>query len=239
MRKPGQVVAALSLAIGTSLAPALAQDNARAHKLMEEAFNRRYRWNESLKGFSTDFTLTREDKTVKGSIKADLSKPHGGVEVTCVDTQVKKLVQETVASTITHTQAASFNQAFGTCGFSMAGDGTQGGTKILVSGHGFFKDFTVKDNNIVENHGNRGEISSEVKVYQVVWIADSGKTLPREYGFKIRTGNGEQTGQITETWRAIDGVWLPTWYRMIRSEGSTPVESVLRLENIKVEQGSH
>ena len=208
-------------------------------KLMEEAFNRRYRWNESLKGFSADFSVTSEGKTAKGSIKVDMNKPHGGVEVTCDDEQVKKLVQETVSSTVTHTRAASFDHGFGACGFSLAGDGALGGTKIAVSSHGFFKDFTVKDGNIVENHGSRGEMSSEVKVRQVVWIADSGKTLPREYAFKIKTASGEQRGQTTETWREIDGVWVPTWYRMIRDEGSTPVESMLRLENIKVEQGGH
>jgi len=54
MRKPGQVMAMLSLAIGALLTPALAQDDARARKLMEEAFSRRYRWNESLKAFSAD-----------------------------------------------------------------------------------------------------------------------------------------------------------------------------------------
>lgn len=239
MRKPGQVMAMFSFAIGAFLTPALAQDNGRARKLMEEAFSRRYRWSENLKGFSADFTLTSEGKTAKGSIKADLSKPRGAVEVTCADEQVKKLVQETVASTVTHTRPASFDQGFGTCEFSIAGDGIHGGTKIAVTGHSFFKDFTVKDGNIVENHGSRGEMSSEVTVHQVVWIANSGKTLPREYAFKIRTGQSEQTGQTTETWREIDGVWLPTWYRMIRNEGSTPVESMLRLENIKLEQGEH
>jgi len=232
-------MAMAGLAIGALLAPGLAQDEARAHKLMEDAFSRRYRWNESLKGFLADFTLTGEGKTIKGSITADLIRPRGGVAVTCDDEQVKNLVQETVTSTVTHTRAASFDQAFGSCKFSIAGDGTHGGTKIAVSGHGFFKDFTVKDGNIIENHGNRGEMSSEVKVHQVVWIANSGKTLPREYAFKIKTGNGEHTGQTTETWREINGAWLPTWYRMIRNDGGTPVESMLRLENIKVEQGAH
>ena len=70
-----------------------------------------------------------------------------------------------------------------------------GGTKIAVSGHGFFKDFTVKDGNIIENHGGHGAMSSEVKVHQVVWMADSGKTLPREYAFTIKTGDHEQIGQ--------------------------------------------
>jgi hypothetical protein len=236
MRKPGQVVAFFGLALGAILTPAFAQDDARAHKLMEEAFNRRYRWNESFKGFSADFSLTSEGKSAKGSIKADVSKPHGGVEVTCDDERVKKTVQETVASTVTHTRAASFDQGFGSCAFSIAGDGAQGGTKIAISGHGFFKDFTIKDGNIVENHGSRGEMSSEVKVRQVVWMADSGKTLPREYAFKIKNGHGEQTGQTTETWHEVDGVWVPTWYRMIRNEGSAPVESTLRLENIKLDQ---
>ena len=46
-------------------------------------------------------------------------------------------------------------------------------------------------------------MSSEVKVHQVVWIADSGKTLPREYAFKIKMGSGEHTGQTTETWREM------------------------------------
>jgi len=124
-------------------------------------------------------------------------------------------------------------------GFSIAGDRTHGGTKIAVSGHAFFKDFTVKDGNIVENHGCRDEMSSEVKVHQVSWIADSGKTLPRKYAFKIKMRNGEETGQTTETCREIDGVWLPTRYRMIRNDRSMPIESTLRLENIKVEQGAH
>jgi len=239
MRKPGQVIATVSLAIGALLSFALAQDETRAHKLMEEAFSRRYRWNGSLKGFSAEFTMTGEGRTVKGSIKTDVTKPHGGVVVTCDDEQVKKLVQDTVASTVTHTRTTSFDQAFGLCRFSIAGDETHGGTKITVSGHGFFRDFTVKDGNIIENHGNRDDMSSEVKVRQVVWIADSGKTLPREYAFKIKTGNGKHTGQTTETWREIDGVWLPIWYRIIRNDNSTPIESMLRLENIKVEQAAH
>ena len=239
MTKSGQIMALLGLALGAVSTPGLAQDQARARKLMEEAFNHRYRWNESLKGFSADFTVTNEGKTTKGSIKADLGKPHGGVEVTCDDEQVKKLVQDTVASTVTHTRAASFEQGFSSCGFSIAGEGVHGGTKIALSGHGFFKDFTVKDGNIVENHGERGEMASEVKVHQIVWIAASGKTLPREYSFKIKTGSGEHTGQTTETWREIDGVWLPSWFRLIRNDGSSPVENVLRLENIKVEQGGN
>jgi hypothetical protein len=32
---------------------------------------------------------------------------------------------------------------------------------------------------------------------------------------------------------------LPTWYRLTRNEGSAPVESMLGLENLKVEQGGH
>ena len=45
MRKLVQVIAMVSLAIGALLTPARAQDEARARKLMEEAFSRRYRWN--------------------------------------------------------------------------------------------------------------------------------------------------------------------------------------------------
>jgi hypothetical protein len=82
-------------------------------------------------------------------------------------------------------------------------------------------------------------MSSEVRVRQVVWMADSGKTIPREYAFSIKTGDREQSGKTTETWREVDGVWLPTYYRMTRNEGSSaPVESTLRLENIKVDQES-
>lgn len=239
INKPWQVMAMISLAIGALSVSAHSKDDARARKMMQEAFSHRYCWNESFKGFSADFTLSREGKMVKGAIKADVSKPRGGVEVTCDDEQVKKLVQDTVASTVTHTRATSFDQGFGSCEFSIASDGTHGGTKISVSGHGFFKDFIVKDGNIVENHGGHDEMSSEVKARQVVWIADSGKTVPREYAFMIRTGDRKQSRETTKTWREIDGVWLPTWYRLTRNEGSAPVESMLRLENLKVEQGGH
>ena len=128
-----------------------------------------------------------------------------------------------------------FDKTFGDCTFAIEGDGGPGGTKIKVSGHGFFKDFTVKDGNIIENHGGHGEMSSEVYVRQVVWMAESGKTLPREYAFKIKTGDHEQSGKTIESWREVDGVWLPA--RMTsRGRHRAPVESMLRLENIKVEQ---
>jgi hypothetical protein len=221
----------------TSAARAGDGDDPRARKLMEEAFNRRYRWAEEFKGFSADFSCQREGRTVRGTVRADATKPHGGVEVTCDDEAVKKLVQSTIASTVTHSRASRFDRTFADCTFAIEGEGSRGGTKIKVSGHGFFKDFTVKDGNIIENHGGHGAMSSEVSVRQVVWMAKSGKTLPREYAFRIKTGAHEETGTTTETWREVDGVRLPSGYRMTRTEGSAPVESLLHLENLKVERG--
>ena len=63
------------------------------------------------------------------------------------------------------------------------------------TGHGFFKDFTIKDGNIIENHGGHGEMSTEVKVHQVVWLADTGKILPRAYSFTIKTRRQRTVGQ--------------------------------------------
>jgi hypothetical protein len=237
MRFNSGLILMTGLATFALASSARAGDDTRARKLMEDAFNHRYRWAESFKGFSADFSYRSEGKTVKGTVKADVTNPHGGVVVTCDDENVKKAVQSTIASTVTHSRASKFEKAFGDSTFAIEGEGSRGGTKIKVSGHGFFKDFTVKDGNIIENHGGHGEMSSEVSVHQVVWIAESGKTLPGEYSFKIKTGDHEQTGKTSETWREVNGVWLPTSYRMTRSEGSSPVESRLRLENIKIESG--
>jgi hypothetical protein len=240
-------------------------DDPRARKLMEEAFNRRYRWAEDFKGFAADFSCRREGRTVRGTVRADVTKPHGGVEVMCEDDGVKKLVQSTIASTVMHSRASRFDAAFGDCTFAIEGEGSRGGTKIKVSGHGFFKDFTVKDGHIIENHGGHGAISSEVTVRQVVWMADSSKTLPREYAFRIKTGEREEAGTTAENWREVDGVWLPSEYHMTGRERWTPtpqeialryrgqvgqlrrgaeealrnapVESTLQLENIKIERG--
>ena len=83
-------------------------------------------------------------------------------------------------------------------------------------------------------------MSTEVKVQQVVWLAESGKILPRAYSFTIKNGESEQSGKNVESWSEIDDVWLPTWWRLSRNEGSTaPVESTLSLENVKVEQAGH
>ena len=225
---------------GTTLSAHAFADDARARKVMEEAFNRRYHWNENFKGFSADFALTREGKTIKGTIKADATKLHGGVTVDCEDSYAKKLVTDVLSSTVTHTRGSSFDKGFGSCSFAIAGEGAHGGTKIALEGHAFFKDFTIKDGNIIENHGGHGEMSSEVKVHQVVWLADSGKILPRAYSFTIKNGDSEQSGKNLESWSEVDHVWLPTRWRLSRNEGSTaPVECTLSLENIKVEQARH
>jgi hypothetical protein len=237
MTKSLWMLVAVVVAAMAHVTPARADDEPRARKMMEEAFNRRYHWSENFRGFSADFTLSREGKTVKGSIKADATKPRGGVTVECMDEEAKKLVSETIASTMTHTRPSSFEKVFGSSTFSLAGDGKYGGTRIALEGHGFFKDFTVKDGNIVENHGGQGQMASEVKVQQIVWLAESGKTLPRAYSFTVKTGNREQSGKNVEGWQEIDGVWLPARMHLSRSEGSSAaVESMLILENIKVEQ---
>jgi len=237
MTRTGLLLALLAPAFVLSFSAARADDDARARKMMEEAFNRRYRWNEGFKGFSADFSCSREGKTIKGTIKVDATKPHGGVTVECDDADVKKLVSDTVGSTVTHTRASQFDKALGSCSFAIAGDGPHGGTRISITGHGFFKDFTVKEGNIIENHGGHDALSTEVKVQQIVWVADSGKTLPRAYAFTIKNGDKEQSGKNMEMWREIEGVWLPTRLHLVRNEGSAAaVESTLTLENVKVEQ---
>jgi Protein of unknown function (DUF3386) len=230
-----KVLTMLAVAACATLTAARADDDVRARKMLEEAFNRRYRWNDHFQGFSADFTLTRDGTTCKGTVKADATKPHGGVTVECADDGVKKLVGDTVASTVTHTRASSFEKSFGSCTFTIAGDGAHGGTKVALAGHGFFKDFTVKDGNIIENHGGHGEMATEVKVSEVVWLAESGKTVPRAYSFTIKTGDREEAGKSVESWTAIDGVLIPTWWHLSRNGGSAaPAESTLALENIKV-----
>jgi len=240
MTRTGLLLALLAPAFVLSFSAARADDDARARKMMEEAFNRRYRWNEGFRGFSAGFSFTREGKTVKGTIKADVTKPHGGVAVECDDADVKKLVSDTVASTVTHTRASDFDKGFGSCSFAIAGDGAHGGTKIAVSGHGFFKDFTVKDGNIIENHGSHEAMSSEVKVQQIVWLADSGKTLPRAYAFTIKNGDHEQSGRNTEMWREIEGVWLPTRWHLVRIDSSAAaIERTMSLDKNKLERAGN
>jgi hypothetical protein len=240
MRRTFWLLVATAIAATMGSSPARADDDARARQIFEDAYNRRYRWNESFKGFSADFALTRAGKTVKGRIHADATKLHGGAVVECDDEDVKKLVSDVVGSTITHTMGSTFAKSFGSATFGIGGEGSRGGTKISLTGHVFFKDFTIKDGNIIENHGGHNDMSTEVKVQQVVWLAESGKTLPRAYSFAIKNGDDEQSGKNLESWTEIDGVWLPTWWRLSRNEGSTAaVESTLSLENVKVEQAAH
>ncbi len=235
MRKTWLMLAMLAPAALFSFASARAEDDARARKMMEDAFNRRYRWSEGFKGFTADFVFTREGKSVKGTLKADTTRPRGGITVECEDADVKKLVSETVGSTVGHSRASQFDRAFGSCSFSIAGEGTHGGTKIAIEGHGFFKDFTVKDGNIIENHGGGEGMSTEVSVHEVVWMAESGKTLPHAYAFKIKHGDREQTGKNVENWREIDGVWLPTrWHLTRKEESAAAVHSTLVLEDVKL-----
>jgi hypothetical protein len=236
MIKNWLTLAILAPASALLISAARADDDAHARKMMEEAFNHRYRWNEGFKGFWADFAFTREGKTVKGTVKADATKAHGTVAVECDDADVKKLVSDTIASTVTHTRDSSFEKAFGSCTFANSGEGPRGGTKIAITGHAFFKDFTVKDGHIIENHGGHGEMASEVKVQQIVLIPDSGKTIPRAYSFTIKNGDHEQSGKNLETWREIEGVWLPIRWHLVRNEGSAAaVESTLSLENVKLE----
>ena len=123
------------------------------------------------------------------------------------------------------------------CTFAIEGEASRGGPKIKLTGHGFFKDFTVKDGHIIENHGGHGEMSSEVSVRQVVWVAESGKTpAPRiRVPDQVRRPRARPARPSRPGTRSTaSGSRAGTACTAPRA--ASPVESVLRLENIKVER---
>ena len=156
---------------------AAADDDPRARKIMEEAFNRRYRWNEAFKGFWAEF-LSPGGKDGRGH----QGRRHQAARQRRGRMRRRRCQEACERDRCEHGHShspSSFEKAFGSCSFAIAGEGAHGGTKIAITGHGFFKDFTVKEGNIIENHGGHDAMSTEVKVQQIVWLAASGKTLPR------------------------------------------------------------
>src|SRR5438046_2362261 len=100
MRLARAAVLGMGLAVlGSWMATVSAADDAKARQLMEQAFNLRYRWGADLKGFSADFSLTRDGKTTQGKVTVALDKPRGGVEVTSDDESAKSVVRQVLGST--------------------------------------------------------------------------------------------------------------------------------------------
>jgi len=216
------------------------KDDAMARQHLQQASERRYGWDKSLKGFTADFALTRDGKTCNGRVTVKLTGMRGDIEVTCDEPSANRAVQEVLGNTVLHTRAATFQESFGDSTFALGGKGVHGGTVIQLTGHRFFKDFTVKDGFIVQNHGGAGGFESEVNVHQVAWIAELGKTVPKESYATIITGSGDNavTRNIHtwEDWAAAHGSWFPTRHRSVMTVGEKKTESLLVLDNIKVER---
>jgi len=236
----GALLACLAWSPAWAEQPAVStKDDAKARQLLQEASGRRYRWDKDLKGFSADFALTRDGKVVKGSVTVKLTGMRGDIQVACDDDSAKRAVREVLGNTVLHTRATTFDASFGKSSFALAGPGKDGGTVIKLTGHGFFKDFTVKDGFIVQNHGGAGGFESEVNVHQVAWIAELGMTVPKESSATITTGSGED--QVTrrihtqEDWGQVHGYWFPTRHRSVMTVGEKKTETLLVLDNIKVE----
>ncbi len=237
----GAVLACLAGSAAWAQEPAVpTKDDAKARQLLQEASGRRYRWDKNLKGFIADFALTRDDKVVKGSVTVKLTGMRGDIQVTCDDDSAKRAVREVLGNTVLHTRATTFDDSFGKSSFALAGPGKAGGTVIKLTGHGFFTDFTVKDGFIVQNHGGAGGFKSEVNVHQVAWVAELGKTVPKESSATIITGSGDDavTRKIHtwEDWGAAQGYVFPTRHRAVMTVGEKKTESLLVLDNIKVER---
>ena len=227
------------LAGGMGVPQAIGEDDAKARQLLEQASSRRYRWDTNLKGFTADFTLTREGTSVTGKVTVALTGSRGDIQVDGDDAATKRAVREVLGNTVLHTRAATFEQSFGGSSFALGEQGRQGGTVIKLSGHRFFSDFTVKDGFIIQNHGGAGGFQSEVNVHQVAWIAELGKTVPKESSATIITGDGDdkvtRTIHTWEDWSPAHGNWFPTRHRSVMTVGKDKSESLLLLENIQVE----
>lgn len=226
--------------IPQSTAPA--EEQAQARRLLQEATARRYRWDKELKSFTADFSLTRDGKTVKGSVTVKLTGPRGDIQVSCDDEAAKQAVREVLGNTVLHTRATTFDDSFGNCSFALAGAGKYGGTVIKLTGHSFFKDFTVKDGFIVQNHGGVGGFLSEVNVHQLTWIAELGKTVPKESSATISFGAGQDTTtrhiHTWEDWGQAHGYWFPVRHRSLIIVGDDKTETLLLLDNFQVEKTS-
>ena len=198
MTKSWLMLAMLALAAVMSLSAARADDDARARKMMEEAFNRRYRWSEGFKGFSADFSFTREGKTVKGTIKADATKPHGGVTVECDDADVKKLVSDTVASTVTHTRAPASRRHSARARSRSPAKGATAAPRLpsrAMASSRTSRSRTATSSRIT---AAMARCRARSRSSRSSGWPTSGKTLPRAYAFTIKNGDREQSGKNME-----------------------------------------
>ncbi len=234
------VALANQAATTTNEAATTIKDDPAARELFREASGRRYRWDRDLQGFSADVTLELNGKSTTGTVTVKLDTPRLDIQVTGDDPALESYVREAVGISIVHARPTNFDESFAKTTFALAGPGRHGGTVITMTGHPVFRDFTVKDGFIVQNHTGAPGFETEVNVEQVAWIAELGKTVPKELLAKIVTGEG--ASKVTrwrhnrEDWSQVDGYWFPTRYRTAITEGEVKTESTLTLANLRVEK---
>ena len=242
----GTGVLTLSVALANQAAPTTNEaattttDDPAARELFREASGRRYRWDKDLKGFSADVTLEQNGKSATGTVTVKLGSAKLDIQVASDNPALEGVVRELVGVSVVHARPNNFDESYAKTTFALAGPGRHGGTVIKMTGHSIFKDFTVKDGFIVQNHTGGPGFETEVNVEQVAWVAELGKTVPKELLAKIVSGEGDS--KVTrwrhsrEDWTQVDGYWFPNHYRLTITEGESKTESALTLANIRVER---
>lgn len=235
----GAGVLTLSVALANEAATTT-KDEPAARELFREASGRRYRWDKELKGFSANVTLEQNGKSTTGTVTVKLDSARLDIQVASDDPALEGVVRELVGVSVVHARPNNFDESYAKTTFALAGAGRHGGTVVKMTGHSIFRDFTVKDGFIVQNHTGGPGFETETNVEQVAWVAELGKTVPKELLAKIVSGEGDSKAtrwrHSREDWSQVDGYWFPNHYRLAITEGESKTESTLTLASLRVER---
>jgi len=204
-----------------------------AYKALEQASKARETFPADVKSIEGKIAFLADGKTTEGTF---VYKVGEGTKVS-IEGKTGDSVRRQISSIFDHRKGGSFADGEGKNPITFADDEGLGGKRIALN-DGLNSFYRVQDNQITEVDRSMGGQRFVITVLESQKTS-GGKTLPKVFAVSYFDPNGPgltQTQYFTDSFKKVNGVWLPATRRVVSAENGTMSISELRFDSLKVER---
>lgn len=207
------------------------QDDLKARKLLQAAFEKTARWQSDFKGFEADLRVNVNGKETKGTVTV---KGPRDVTVAIDDAELQTWAQNQIGMIAVHRGPRNFQESDGKYALTLGGEEEHPlGQRINIHGDGMGSWYRIKNNRITQINRNMPQAAFTINVEDSAMTQDQQHLTTRYtvYYFSPKDRSLKNVDSFSDTHIRVKNSDLPATRRIISYENGEIVARTLTFEN--------
>ncbi|MGH7230777.1 MAG: DUF3386 family protein [Nitrospiraceae bacterium] len=202
------------------------QDDPSARAMLQQAFQRAYRWKADFRGFAAGASVNQNGRIVEGSITV---LPSAEVVVTLPDDHLRRWVTDTLTAMAITRIHRTFAQAEGQFTLTLGENDRHPFGRLVLLSDTLESCYRVKEDRILQVSRMMGHMKSVINVEDTIRTPDGRHLTTKHIAYSFSSNNGHllKAESFTDKHVHVGDAVLPGYRQMVLSEGATVIVRTL------------